>query len=51
MSNEEYERQQVLLELYSKLSEAEAEIENGAVGEDFLEVSWKLRSNIISERA
>jgi len=46
MSIEEYERQQALIELYSKLTEAEAEIANGAVGEDFLEVSRKLRSNI-----
>lgn len=46
MSIEEYERQQALIELYSKLSEAEAEIADGAVGEDFMEVSKKLRSNI-----
>jgi prevent-host-death family protein len=46
MSIEEYERQQALIELYSKLSETEADIENGAVGEDFLEVAQKLRSNI-----
>jgi prevent-host-death family protein len=46
MSIEHYERQQSLIELYSKLSEAEAEIANGAVGEDFLDVSQKLRLNI-----
>lgn len=46
MSIEVYERQQALIELYSKLSEAEAEIANGAVGEDFLEVAQKLRSSI-----
>lgn len=46
MSIEDYERQQVLIELYSKLSEAEAEIANGAVGEDFLDVARKLRSSI-----
>jgi predicted HAD superfamily phosphohydrolase len=46
MSIEEYERQQALLELYSKLSEAEEDIVNGSVGEDFLEVAQKLRSNI-----
>ncbi|HUC91854.1 MAG TPA: type II toxin-antitoxin system Phd/YefM family antitoxin [Paenibacillus sp.] len=46
MSIEDYERQQALIELYSKLSEAEAEIANGAVGEDFLEVAQKLRSSI-----
>lgn len=46
MSIEEYERQQALIELFSKLSEAEAEIADGAIGEDFLEVSKELRSNI-----
>lgn len=46
MSIEVYERQQALIELYSKLSEAEAEIANGAVGENFLEVAQKLRSSI-----
>lgn len=46
MSIEEYERQQALIELYGKLSEAESEIANGAVGEDFLTVSRKLRANI-----
>ncbi len=46
MSIEHYEHQQTLIELYSKLSEAEAEIANGAVGEDFLEVARRLRSNI-----
>lgn len=46
MSIEDYEHQQALIELYSKLSEAEAEIGNDAIGEDFLEVANKLRSNI-----
>lgn len=46
MSIEEYERQQALIELYSKLSEAEAEIAGGAAGEDFLEAAQRLRSNI-----
>lgn len=46
MSIEVYERQQALIELYSKLSEAEAEIANGAVGEDFMEAARKLRSGI-----
>ncbi|PAV27867.1 prevent-host-death protein [Virgibacillus profundi] len=46
MSIEEYERQQALIELYSKLSEAEAEIENGASGEDFLEVAQNMRLKI-----
>lgn len=35
MSIELYERQQALLELYAKLAEAEAEIADGAEGEDF----------------
>ena len=46
ISIEVYERQQALIELYSKLSEAEAEIANGATGEDFFEVVKKLRSNV-----
>ncbi len=46
MSIEEYERQQALIELYSKLSEAEAEIENGANGEDFLKVAQNMRLKI-----
>jgi len=46
MSIEAYERQQALIELYSKLFEAEAEIANGAEGKDFLEVAKKLRANI-----
>ena len=35
----EYERQQALIDLYSKLSVAEAEIADGAEGEDFLRVA------------
>jgi prevent-host-death family protein len=46
MSIETYERQEALIELYSKLSEAEAEIANGAVSEDFFEVAKKLRAGI-----
>lgn len=46
MSIETYEQQQALIELYSKLSEAEAEIVNGATGEDFFEVTKKLRAGI-----
>ena len=46
ISIEVYERQQALIELYSKLSEVEAEIANGAAGEDFFEVAKKLRSNV-----
>lgn len=46
MSIEEYERQQAIIELYGKLAEAEAEIAEGAVGEDFLQIAQKLRSNI-----
>jgi len=46
MSIEEYERQQAMIELYGKLSAAEAEIAGGAVGEDFEEVAKKLRSQV-----
>lgn len=46
MSIETYEQQQALIELYSKLSVAEAEIVNGATGEDFFEVTKKLRAGI-----
>lgn len=46
MSLETYERQQSLLTLYAKLSEAEAEIVNGDAGEDFFEVARKLRNNV-----
>ena len=46
MSIETYERQQALIELYSKLSEAEAEIANGAEGKDFFEVAKKLRAYV-----
>ncbi len=46
MSIETYERQQALIELYSKLSEAEAEIANGASGEDFFRVAKNLRVGI-----
>jgi len=35
MSIEAYERQQALIELYSKLAEAEAEIAKGVEGKDF----------------
>ncbi len=46
MSLEMYERQQALLELYSKLSEAEAEIADGVVGEDFAEYAKELRKKV-----
>ncbi|ACV64794.1 prevent-host-death family protein [Desulfofarcimen acetoxidans DSM 771] len=46
ISIEVYEQQQALIELYCKLSEAEAEIANGAASEDFWEVTKKLRSSI-----
>jgi prevent-host-death family protein len=46
MSIESYERQQALIELYSKLSEAEAEIADGAAGEDFIEAAKNLRTGI-----
>jgi prevent-host-death family protein len=46
MSIETYERQQSLIELYGKLAEAEAEIANGATGEDFFKVAKKLRESV-----
>ena len=46
MSIEAYERQQALIELYGKLAEAEAEIANGAAGEDFFDVAKKLRASV-----
>lgn len=46
MSMEVYERQQALLELYAKLSEAEVELGNGAIGEDFFEVAKRLRDSV-----
>lgn len=46
MSIEAYERQLGQLELYTKLAEAEAEIVNGAEGEDFFEFAKKLRANV-----
>jgi len=42
----EYEKQKTLLELYEKLWEAEIEIENGAVAEDFEVVAEELRSMV-----
>ena len=46
MSIETYERQQALLELYSNLAEAEAEIANGSEGKDFFEVAKKFRAYV-----
>ncbi|HAG09098.1 MAG TPA: type II toxin-antitoxin system Phd/YefM family antitoxin [Desulfotomaculum sp.] len=46
MSIEFYERQQALIELYGKLSEAEAEIAGGGEGKDFFEFAKKLRANV-----
>lgn len=46
MSVQVYERQQALLNLYSSLSEAEAQIAVGDKGEDFFEVARKLRNSI-----
>ncbi len=46
MSVEVYEKQQLLLNLYAKLAEAEAEIANGDEGEDFFEVARKLRDSV-----
>ena len=46
ISLREYERQKTLLELYNKLAEAEEEIENGAIGEDFASAAEELRCKI-----
>jgi prevent-host-death family protein len=46
MSIEMYEQQKALLELYSKLAEAESEIAEGAVGEDFAEYAKSLRNKV-----
>lgn len=46
MSIETYERQQAIIELYSKLAEAEVEIANGAEGKDFFEVAKKFRAYV-----
>lgn len=43
---EEYERQQALIDLYSKLAVAEQEIASGAEGEDFLTVARQLRERV-----
>ena len=43
VSMEEYERQQALIDLYAKLAVSEAEIAEGAEGEDFLSVARELR--------
>ncbi|MBE3102258.1 MAG: type II toxin-antitoxin system Phd/YefM family antitoxin [Firmicutes bacterium] len=46
MSVETYERQQSLINLYTKLAEAEEEIANGTEGEDFFEVAKQLRNSV-----
>ena len=46
MSIEVYERQQALMELYGKLSEAEAEVANGEKGEEFKSFAKKLRESV-----
>jgi prevent-host-death family protein len=46
MSIEVYERQQALVELYAKLSEAEEELANGEEGEDFLVAAKRLREHV-----
>ena len=46
VSMEEYERQQALIALYSKLAVAEQEIASGAEGEDFLTVARQIRERV-----
>jgi len=45
-SIEEYEKQQMLISLYGKLGEAEAEITHGEQGEDFFTFAKRLRKNV-----
>lgn len=45
LSIEEYERRMALIELYSKLAEAEEELADGAGGEEFASVARKLRES------
>ena len=45
-SLEDYERQQAVIDLYTKLAVAEQEISSGAEGEDFLTFAKKLRGDI-----
>lgn len=46
MSIETYERQQAIIDLYVKLAEAEEEIANGAVGEEFFKYARQLRNKV-----
>ena len=46
ISIEEYERQQALIDLYSKLAAAEQEINSGVEGEDFLAVARQVRERV-----
>lgn len=43
---EAYEKQQAVIELYAKLAETEAEIAEGAPGEDFHSLAKELRGKI-----
>lgn len=43
---EDYERQQAVIDLYTKLAVAEEEIASGAEGEDFLAFAKKQRGNV-----
>lgn len=45
-SIEEYEKQQMLISLYGKLGETEAEIARGEQGEDFFTFAKRLRKNV-----
>ncbi len=46
MNIDAYERLRAVTELYSKLAEAEAEIADGAEGEDFFAAAKQLRGRI-----
>jgi prevent-host-death family protein len=49
MSIEVYERQQAQLELYAKLTEAEAAIQMGDSGDDFFAVAKRMRNKLIGK--
>lgn len=46
LSIEEFEKQQAIIDLYSKLAEAEEEISHGAEGEGFLAVAQEMRGKV-----
>ena len=47
MNMEEYDRQTDRIKLYSKLAIAEQQIADGAEGEDFMTVAYRLRKRVL----